>query len=118
MSDAGSRAEWSSAPGKSGFRVARMAGLVCEATRRVALDGATSALQAVADRPPQVADLVRDIAEPILSRATIMQIEFDRFVAVARCRHSVEGNAVVAAERSAGSAVHCPVDARLRRARE
>jgi hypothetical protein len=111
MSDAALRAEWSSAPGE---RVARMANLVCEATRRVALDGITSALQAVEGRPPQAADVVRDIAEPILSRATIMQIEIDRFMATARCRPGTE----VSARAAEGGCTRRAVDARPRRVRE
>jgi hypothetical protein len=97
-----------------------MANLVCEATRRVALDGATSALQAVAGRSPQVADVVHDIAEPLLSRATIMQIEIDCFMAAARrCRHGAKGSAAAAAERrSTSTAARRPAEAPLRRARE
>jgi hypothetical protein len=95
-----------------------MAGLVCEATRRAALDGTTSALRAVEDQPPHVADVMREIAEPILSRATIMQIEIDRFMAVVRCRRGAEGSAAAVAGRSSGRAVRRPVDARLRRAQE
>ena len=89
MSDV-SRVVQSSVEGERGLGVARMADMVCEATRRVALDGATSALKAVASRVPEAANVLREIAEPILSRATIMQIEIDRFMAVARLRHSAE----------------------------
>jgi hypothetical protein len=67
-------------------------------------------LEAVAGRSPQMADVVHDIAEPLLSRATIMQIEIDRFMAVARCR--------LGAERSTSAVVRRPVEAYLRRARE
>lgn len=64
--------------------VARMADMVCEATRQAALDGIGSALSIAADRTPQTPDRVRDIANQVLSRASIMQGEIDRFMKVAR----------------------------------
>jgi hypothetical protein len=64
--------------------VARMADMVCEATRQAALDGIGSALSLAADRTLQTPDRVRDIANQVLSRASIMQGEIDRFMAVAR----------------------------------
>ena len=64
--------------------VARMADMVCEATRQAALDGIGSALQIAADRTYETPDRVRDIANQVLARASIMQGEIDRFMAVAR----------------------------------
>jgi hypothetical protein len=64
--------------------VARMADMVCEATRQAALDGIASALAIAADRAFETPDRVRDIANQVLSRAAIMQSEIDRFMAVAR----------------------------------
>ena len=64
--------------------VARMADMVCEATRQAALDGIASALSIAADRSLETPDRVRDIANQVLSRACIMQSEIDRFMAVAR----------------------------------
>jgi hypothetical protein len=64
--------------------VARMADMVCEATRQAALDGIASALSIAADRTGQTPDLVRDIANQVLSRASLMQSEIDRFMTVAR----------------------------------
>jgi chemotaxis regulatin CheY-phosphate phosphatase CheZ len=64
--------------------VARMADMVCEATRQAALDGIASALSVAADRSLETPDRVRDIANQVLSRACIMQSEIDRFMKVAR----------------------------------
>jgi len=64
--------------------VARMADMVCEATRQAALDGIASALSIAADRTFEPPDRVRDIANQVLSRASIMQSEIDRFMTVAR----------------------------------
>jgi len=64
--------------------VARMADMVCEATRQAALEGIGSALSIAADRTLETPDQVRDIANQVLSRASIMQGEIDRFMAVAR----------------------------------
>jgi hypothetical protein len=64
--------------------VARMADMVCEATRQAALDGIGSALAVAADQIPETPDRVRAIANQVLSRASIMQGEIDRFMAVAR----------------------------------
>ncbi|MEZ5830476.1 MAG: hypothetical protein R3D05_04805 [Dongiaceae bacterium] len=64
--------------------VARMADMVCEATRQAALQGIGSALSLAADRTLETPDQVRDIANQVLSRAAIMQSEIDRFMAVAR----------------------------------
>jgi hypothetical protein len=64
--------------------VARMADMVCEATRQAALDGIGSALAIAADHMPETPDRVRTIANQVLSRASIMQGEIDRFMAVAR----------------------------------
>jgi hypothetical protein len=64
--------------------VARMADMVCEATRQAALDGIGSALSLASDRTMATPDQVRDIANQVLSRASIMQSEIDRFMAVAR----------------------------------
>jgi uncharacterized protein YpuA (DUF1002 family) len=64
--------------------VARMADMVCEATRHAALDGIASALAIAADRGFETPDRVRDIANQVLSRAAIMESEIDRFMAVAR----------------------------------
>lgn len=66
--------------------VARMADMVCEATRQAALDGIASALSVAADRTLETPDRVRDIANQVLSRAVIMQNEIDRFRAVAHGR--------------------------------
>jgi len=63
--------------------VARMADMVCEATRQAALEGIGSALAIAADRTPETPDRVRDIANQVLSRASIMQGEIDRFMKVA-----------------------------------
>lgn len=64
--------------------VARMADMVCEATRQAALEGIGFALSIAADRTPETPDRVRDIANQVLSRASIMQGEIDRFMQVAR----------------------------------
>ena len=64
--------------------VARMADMVCEATRQAALDGIGSALSIAADRTFETPDRVRDIANQVLARASVMQGEIDRFMAVAR----------------------------------
>jgi uncharacterized protein YpuA (DUF1002 family) len=64
--------------------VARMADMVCEATRQAALDGIASALSIAADRSGETPDRVRDVANQVLSRASIMQSEIDRFMVVAR----------------------------------
>jgi hypothetical protein len=64
--------------------VARMADMVCEATRQAALDGISSALSLAADRTLETPDRVRDVASQVLSRAALMQGEIDRFMAVAR----------------------------------
>ena len=64
--------------------VARMADMVCEATRQAALDGISSALAIAADRRFETPDRVRDIANQVLSRAAIMESDIDRFMAVAR----------------------------------
>lgn len=64
--------------------VARMADMVCEATRQAALDGIASALSIAADRTGETPDRVREVANQVLSRASIMQSEIDRFMAVAR----------------------------------
>lgn len=64
--------------------VARMADMVCEATRQAALDGIASALSITADRSLETPDRVREIANQVLSRASIMQSEIDRFMTVAR----------------------------------
>ena len=64
--------------------VARMAEMVCEATRQAALDGIGSALSIAADRTLDTPDRVREIANQVLSRACIMQGEIDRFMTVAR----------------------------------
>ena len=64
--------------------VARMADMVCEATRQAALDGIASALSIAADRTFETPDQVREVANQVLSRACIMQSEIDRFMAVAR----------------------------------
>jgi len=64
--------------------VARMADMVCEATRQAALDGIGSALSIAADRTQETPDRVRDVANQVLARACIMQGEIDRFMAVAR----------------------------------
>ena len=64
--------------------VARMADMVCEATRQAALEGIASALSIAADRTPETPDHVRDIANQVLARASIMQGEIDRFMKVAR----------------------------------
>ena len=66
--------------------VARMADMVCEATRQAALEGIGSALAIAADRSLETPDRVRDIANQVLSRASIMQGEIDRFMKVARRR--------------------------------
>lgn len=66
------------------LEVARMADMVCEATRQAALDGIASALSIAADRTLETPDRVRDIANQVLSRAAIMQSEIDRFMTVAR----------------------------------
>jgi hypothetical protein len=68
------------------LEVARMADMVCEATRQAALDGIASALAIAADRTIETPDRVRDIANQVLSRAAIMQNEIDRFRAVAHGR--------------------------------
>ena len=64
--------------------VARMADMVCEATRQAALDGIGSALSIAADRTQETPDRVRDVANQVLARACIMQGEIDRFMVVAR----------------------------------
>jgi len=64
--------------------VARMAEMVCEATRQAALDGIGSVLSIAADRTLETPDRVREVANQVLSRACIMQGEIDRFMAVAR----------------------------------
>ena len=64
--------------------VARMADMVCEATRQAALDGIASSLSIAADRELDTPDRVREVANQVLSRAAIMQSEIDRFMAVAR----------------------------------
>ena len=64
--------------------VARMAEMVCEATRQAALEGIGSALSVAADRTFETPDRVRDIANQVLARASIMQGEIDRFMKVAR----------------------------------
>ena len=64
--------------------VARMADMVCEATRQAALDGIASSLSLAADRSLETPDRVREIANQVLSRASIMQSEIDRFMTVAR----------------------------------
>jgi hypothetical protein len=64
--------------------VARMADMVCEATRQAALEGIGSALSIAADRSLETPDRVRDIANQVLARASIMQGEIDRFMKVAR----------------------------------
>ncbi|WP_119302173.1 hypothetical protein [Dongia deserti] len=64
--------------------VARMADMVCEATRQAALEGIGSALAVAADRTMETPDRVRDIANHVLARASIMQGEIDRFMKVAR----------------------------------
>jgi hypothetical protein len=68
------------------LEVARMADMVCEATRQAALDGIASALAIAAERTLETPDRVRDIANQVLSRAAIMQNEIDRFRAVAHGR--------------------------------
>ena len=90
MSDVFARGQRPRALTETGLSVARMADLVCEATRRAALDGVTSALAVASGRALGLPDVARDIAEPILSRASIMQIEIDRFMAVARSRQCAE----------------------------
>jgi hypothetical protein len=67
--------------------VVRMADMVCEATRQAALEGIGSALSVAADRRLETPDRVRDIANQVLARATIMQGEIDRFMKVARGQH-------------------------------
>jgi uncharacterized protein YpuA (DUF1002 family) len=64
--------------------VTRMADMVCEATRQAALDGIGSALSIAADRTFETPDRVRDIANQVLARASVMQGEINRFMAVAR----------------------------------
>jgi hypothetical protein len=64
--------------------VTRMADMVCEATRQAALEGIGSALAVAADRSLQTPDRVREIANQVLARASIMQGEIDRFMKVAR----------------------------------
>jgi hypothetical protein len=64
--------------------VTRMADMVCEATRQAALDGIGSALSIAADRTSETPDRVRDVANQVLARASVMQGEIDRFMAVAR----------------------------------
>lgn len=64
--------------------VARMADMVCEATRQAALQGVAAVLALVADRPPQLAGSVRDVADRALARTAIMQTEIDRFREVTR----------------------------------
>jgi hypothetical protein len=64
--------------------VARMADMVCEATRQAALEGIGCALSVAADRTFETPDRVRDIANQVLARASIMQGEIDRFMKVAR----------------------------------
>ena len=64
--------------------VARMADMVCEATRQAALEGIGSALSIAADRTLETPDRVREVANQVLSRASIMQGEIDRFMKVAR----------------------------------
>jgi hypothetical protein len=70
--------------------VARMADMVCEATRQAALEGVAAVLALVADRPPELAGSVRDVADRALARATIMQTEIDRFRAVTRSRRCAD----------------------------
>ena len=64
--------------------VARMADMVCEATRQAALDGIGAALSVAADRNLETPDRVREIANQVLSRAAIMHNEINRFMLVAR----------------------------------
>jgi hypothetical protein len=70
--------------------VARLADMVCEATRQAALQGAAAVLALVADRPPELAGSVRDVADRALARTAIMQTEIDRFRAVTRSRRCAD----------------------------
>jgi len=108
MSDAFARGQRPQALAGNGLSIARMAGLVCEATRRAAVDGVTSAISIASDRAQELPDVARDIADRILSRATIMQIEIDRFMAVARSRQCAEASPPGGGSDTGGSAVMIP----------
>ena len=64
--------------------MARALDQVREATRQLALDEVAFALSAVAQQPPALPDVIRDRADRVLARATLMQIEIDRFLAASR----------------------------------
>ena len=71
------------------FGIARAADQVCAATRQSALDEVAFALAAIADQNPAPHDVVHDQAGRVLARATLMQIEIDRFLAVSRASHDL-----------------------------
>ena len=69
--------------------IAIMAEMVCEATRQAAIEGVRSAASKAAERNAGMPDAVRAIADQLLARATLMQSEIDRFMAVSRrCRRA------------------------------
>ena len=71
------------------FGIARIADQVREATRLFALDEVAFALSAVAEQSPAPHDVIHDQAGRVLARATLMQIEIDRFLAASRAPHGL-----------------------------
>ncbi len=69
--------------------VTRALDQVREATRQAALNEVAFALSAVAEQAPALPDVMRDRADRLLARATLMQIEIDRFLAVSRASHGL-----------------------------
>ena len=86
------------------FGIARIADQVCEATRQFALDEVAFALSVVAEQSPAPHDVIHDQAGRVLARATLMQFEIDRFLAVSRASQGLRagcGRADARAEPSA-----------------
>jgi hypothetical protein len=68
--------------------IQRMADMVSGVVRQTAIDGINAAMTVAASGAPSAPKDANKVAHQILERATVMQSEIDRFLAIANGRHA------------------------------